>query len=330
MRRDCSVSPETDLTARSTRRIAESAGWCRFRCQDSSVKPTDVARAIEAALSIAVTLGLPADEAIVVHDSNKLSLRLLPCNVFARVSPCGHEHARFEVDLAERLAEARSPVAALDLRIEPRGHQHDGFEVSFWTYYEPMTLALSPLAYADALKRLHACMRTIDVPTPHFTDRVIEAEQLVAHRDLTAELTNTERELLIGTLRELGRAHVRHSASEQLLHGEPHSGNVLNTVEGPRFIDLEACCRGPVEFDLAHVPAAVVAHYPNVDLVLLSDCRRLVLAMVAAWRWDRNDQFPNGLMFGRELLSVLRAGPPWPTIDEVFTRIGTTHNGHRS
>ena len=294
------------------------------------MEPTDVARAIEAATSIAVTLGLPADQAIVLHDSNKLSLRLLPCNVFARVSPRGQEHARFEIKLAERLAEARSPVAALDLRIEPRDYQHDGFEVSFWTYYEPMILALSPLAYAHALERLHACMRTIDVPTPHFTARVVEAEQLVTRRDLTAELTDTDRELLIGTLRELGGARVGHGNSEQLLHGEPHPGNVLNTIEGPMFIDLETCCRGPVEFDLAHVPAAVAEHYPNVDLVLLSECRRLVLAMVAAWRWDRNDQFPNGRMFGRELVSVLRAGPPWPTIDEVFTRIGAAQNVHRS
>ena len=43
--------------------------------------------------------------------------------------------------------------------------------------------------------------------------------------------------------------------------------------------------------------------------------------LVAAWRWDRRDQFPNGMPFGRELLSVLRAGPPWPTIDEVFGRL---------
>ena len=294
------------------------------------MEPSDVARAIEATISIAVSLGLPADEAIALHDSNKLALRVLPCDVFARVSPRGHEHARFEVELAQRLAAARSPVAALGPRVEPRGYQRDGFEVTFWTYYEPRTSRLSPLAYAHALERLHAGMRTIDVPTPHFTGRVAEAEQLVTRPDLTPDLTDIDRQLLIGTLRQLRRALRDHGASEQLLHGEPHPGNVLSTIEGPLFIDLETCCRGPVEFDLAHVPTTVSEHYPDVDLVLLSDCRQLVLAMVAAWRWDRDDQFPNGLAFGRELLSVLRAGPPWPTIDEVFNRIDTAQNGHRS
>jgi len=42
------------------------------------------------------------------------------------------------------------------------------------------------------------------------------------------------------------------TTAEQLLHGEPHPGNVLSTKNGLVFIDLETCCRGPVEFDIAH------------------------------------------------------------------------------
>ena len=285
------------------------------------MEPIDVARAIDAAISIAAALDLPAHDATVLQNSNKLALRLLPCNVFARVAPVGHEHARFEVELAQRLATTESPVAALEPRVEPRAHEHDGFEVTLWTYYEPATHAISPAAYAHALERLHAGMRTLDVPTPHFMDRVGEADQLVTSSDLTPELTDADREMLANTLRRLRRAIRDHGAAEQLLHGEPHPGNVLSTAHGPLFVDLETCCRGPVEFDLAHVPETVSEHYSGVDQVLLRDCRQLVLAMVAAWRWDRSDQFPNGMPFGRELLSVLRAGPPWPTIDEVFGRL---------
>ncbi len=84
------------------------------------------------------------------------------------------------------------------------------------------------------------------------------------------------------------------------------------------FVDLETCCRGPVEFDVAHVPEAVSVHYPGLDDELLDDCRQLVLAMVAAWRWERGDQLPNGMTFGQALLRVLRSGPPWPTVGAVF------------
>jgi hypothetical protein len=282
------------------------------------VEPPRVARAIDAAVSIAVALHLPADDATVLQNSNKLALRLVPCDVFARVASAGQGHARFEIELAQQLAKTESPVAALEPRVEPRGYEHDGFEVTLWTYYEPATPEISPAAYTDALERLHAGMRQLDVPTPHFTDRVASAEQLVTRRDLTPELTDADREMLAGTLRTGVRDH---GAAEQLLHGEPHPGNVLSTAHGPLFVDLETCCHGPVEFDLAHVPQTVSEHYPGVDQALVRRCRQLVLAMVAVWRFEPGDQLPNGRPFGRELLAVLRAGPPWPTIDEVFSRL---------
>ena len=118
----------------------------------------------------------------------------------------------------------------------------------------------------------------------------------------------------------MSRAILDRGSAEQLPHGEPHPGNVLNTSDGLRFVDLETCCRGPAEFDLAHVPEEVAEHYPDADLGLLGECRLLVLAMVAAWRWDERDQFPNGLHAARVLLDALREGPPWPTLDNVMRR----------
>lgn len=265
-------------------------------------------RAINVTMSIAASLGLPAERAAVIQNSNKLALRLSPCDVFARVAPVDHQHARFEVPLALRLAEAGCPVAALDPRVEPRGHERDGFEVTLWTYYEPVAAAVAPVAYADALHRLHVGMRETDVTTPHFTDRVAHAEHLVAERSLTPDLDEGDRALLAETLRSLRLAILHRGAPEQLLHGEPHEGNLLNTQEGALFVDLETCCRGPIEFDLAHAPPSVAEHYPGVDRELLAECRRLVLAMVAVWRWDRDDQFPNGTQIGRDLIRLIRSG----------------------
>jgi hypothetical protein len=76
---------------------------------------------------------------------------------------------------------------------------------------------------------------------------------------------------------------------------------------GPLFIDLETCCRGPVEFDLAHAPEEVGGHYPGLNRDLLRECRILVLAMITTWRWDRDDQLPDGRRLGTEWLSQLRA-----------------------
>jgi len=261
-------------------------------------------------MSTASALDLTVDDAVVLQNSNKLAVRLLPCDVLARVAPLAQQVALFEVELAQRLAETESPVAALEPRAEPRAYERDGFVVTLWTYYASVTPPdVAPADYANALARLHAGMRKLDVTTPHFTDRVAEAEQLVASRDQTPALADADRELLSGTLRSLRRTITDRGAAEQLLHGEPHPGNLLSTKNGPLFIDLETCCRGPIEFDLAHVPEAVIEHYPGVDKELLGECRLLVLAMVAAWRWDAGDQFPNGQRAAQELVSTLRGKP---------------------
>ena len=268
---------------------------------------SEVRRAVAAARATAAELGLTADEACVLQDSNKLTLRLLPCDVLARVAPVADQVARLEVELALRLAEVGGPVAALAPRVTPGVHELDGFVVTLWTYYEPSTpREVPPAAYADALTRLHAGMRQIDLPTPHFTARVDQAQRLLANRDRTPALADADRELLDGTLRSLRRAIGGRGTADQLLHGEPHPGNLLATENGPLFIDLETCCRGPVEFDLAHAPDEVAEHYPNLDQDLLRDCRLLVLAMITTWRWDRHDRLPSGRRLAGEWLDRLR------------------------
>ena len=280
------------------------------------MQTAEVRRAVAAAVSIASSLGLKVDDAVVLQNSDKLTLRLLPGDVLARVAPEEHQVAEFEVELAQRLAGSGCPVAALDPRVEPGVYERGGLVVTLWTYYEPLAAQMvPPAAYAEALERLHAGMRGVDFPTPHFTDRVDSAQQLVSDHARTPALADADRELLGDTLRRLRRV-TGERGGEQLLHGEPHPGNLLTTENGLLFIDLETCCRGPVEFDLAHAPEEVSEHYPHLDRELLRDCRILMLAMITTWRWDRGDQFPDGRRLGSEWLGQLRSAldqSPGPT-----------------
>jgi hypothetical protein len=281
----------------------------------------DVVRAIDAAMEVALGLGLAVADARVIHNSNKLALRLLPCDVFARVAVAGFEEFEVELEIGRRLADVGGPVASLEPRVEPRVYERHGFVVTFWSYYEQVRQEVSPADYAKTLERLHAGMAKVDATVPHFSDRVAEAQHLVAAPDRTPGLDDSDRKLLSSTLRSQRHAIRERSSAEQLLHGEPHPGNLLNTKSGPLFIDLETCCRGPVEFDLAHTPEEVSDCYAGADQERLRACRLLVLAMVAAWRWDRDDQLPNGKRAGQELLGALRAGPPWPSLDVVWARV---------
>jgi aminoglycoside phosphotransferase (APT) family kinase protein len=262
--------------------------------------------AIAAAIAVAGSLGLTVDDAVVLQNSNKLALRLVPCDTLARVAPAAANVAQFEIDIAAGLARYGCPIAALEPGVRPRVYARDGFVITLWTYYEPAgTGEVAAGEYAEALARLHAGMRRLGIPAPHFSHRVESARRLLASPDRTPDLPDDDRHLLDDALHEFGQ-RVAGRGREQLLHGEPHPGNLLATKLGPLFIDFETCCTGPVEFDVAHAPEEVATRYPGLDPDLLQDCRMLVLAMVTTWRWDRDDRLPDGRRLAQQWLAELR------------------------
>ena len=115
-------------SAHTDARLSGCAAW-RNSC---------VARAVVAASSLAEALRLRVDEVVVIHNSNKLALRLLPCDTLARTALVGQEVADFEIRVAESLAAVSAPVASPDPRVEPRVYERDGFAVTFWSYYRPV------------------------------------------------------------------------------------------------------------------------------------------------------------------------------------------------
>lgn len=282
------------------------------------MQAADARGAVTAAISAASALGLAVDDSVVLNNSNRIVVRLLPCDTVARVSPIGWFSARREVEVARRLAaDNDAPVAPLDPRVEPGIVVRDGFEIAMWTYVEPVqSRELPPADYAHALERLHAALRRVDMSAPHFTDRFAEVQRWLADGDATPDLTDGDRQLLVNRL-AMPRRLLSDLDGEQLLHGEPHPWNVLDAKNGPLFIDFENCARGPVELDLAWVPNDVSERYRDADQELVGECRGLVLAVVAAHRWRRDDEHPSGKQGGVAYLNALRDGPPWPACDEV-------------
>lgn len=263
-------------------------------------------RAITAAQELLASLGLEADDAVVLHDSNRLTVRLLPCDLVARIGPVSPGGAELEVDRALRLAAVGAPIGTPDPRAPARVHVQDGFGITLWTHHAPRNdRELPPVDYADALARLHMAMREADLDVPPLSERVGSALELVDDPQRTPRLSDPDRAFLHETLIGL-RAEIERRGTHQALHGEPHPGNVLDTAEGPLFIDLETCCTGPVEFDLAHAPRDVAAHYPGLDADLLADCRILSWALATSWRWDRDDSLPSGERLGAEWLQHVR------------------------
>ncbi|MDT0404371.1 phosphotransferase [Streptomyces edwardsiae] len=271
------------------------------------MEPPELRRAVEAARSTAAELGLETDDVTVIHNSDRVVLRLLPCDVLLRAAPPGHlADSEFEVEVARTLATTDAPVAELDPRVTPKVHVRDTFALSFWTYYAPLGTDITPPAYATAFLRHHAALRGTDLKAPHFTDRVTAALRVVNDADQSPDLPAPDRRFLADTLTTLSADISAGGAPDQLLHGEPHPGNLLNTTRGPLFVDLATCCRGPVEFDLAHAPEEVDEHYPGADQSLINRCRALNWALFSAWRWREADQMPDRPHWRAEGLDKVR------------------------
>src|SRR4051794_38285158 len=122
----------------------------------------DVSRAVAAALSTASALGLTVDDAIALHASNRLTLRLLPADGLVRVAPAPQGGGQLKVVFFVPPACTGSRIGRLAPGVPPRVYERDGFMITLWTYYAAQpTAELSPAAYADALARLHHGMREV-------------------------------------------------------------------------------------------------------------------------------------------------------------------------
>lgn len=77
-----------------------------------------------------------------------------------------------------------------------------------------------------------------------------------------------------------------------MLHGGPHTANLFATREGPRWIDFDTACRGPLEWDLAHLGDDAAARFPDSEDGLLATMRKLVSADVAIWCWHTYGRAP--------------------------------------
>jgi hypothetical protein len=290
------------------------------------MEPSEVRRAVEHARSTASALGLQVDDAIVVNNGGGIAVRLIPCDVLAKVAPSAWQAGmQFEVEVARRLAETDGPVGELEPRVEPRVYVRDAFAITLWTYYEPVAMRgtahvdisasieafkgshIPPADYAHAVIRLHAGLRQIDLEAPHITDRVADNLRGVGDDEVTPELLAPDRELLSDVLGRMSTTMSAAGTGEQLLHGEPHPGNLLSTRRGPLFIDLGTCCRGPIEYDLAHAPEEVAEHYPGANSDLIHQCRILMWALITTYRWRPDDQMPNRDYWRVEGLNQIRA-----------------------
>jgi hypothetical protein len=95
--------------------IGRRAYCSASRLRENGMEASEVRRAVEAGGSTASAQGLQVDDIVVIHNSDRIALRLIPCDVLARVAPSAHQAgSEFEVEVTRRLTETDGPVAELE------------------------------------------------------------------------------------------------------------------------------------------------------------------------------------------------------------------------
>ena len=234
--------------------------------------PVTTADAVKASVACARAVGLPADSPEVVADGYSVRVRLHPAPVVTRVVTVGQElrgdprpWLEREVAVAQFLS--TSQVKVVTPWRDPGPHLAEGLDVSLWTWLEHEPAPVSSRQFGAMLGELHAALATYQADLP----------------PLVGPLTD------IATALSCSDGRLLHHAAEELvplalhwprrpLHGDAHVGNLLQTAEGPCWIDFEDVCVGPAEWDLASmtVDDAAVAAYPvPIDRRRLEECRDL-------------------------------------------------------
>jgi hypothetical protein len=247
--------------------------------------------AVAAAVRVAAEFGYPSDDPHVVQRTNNIVVWLRPHDVIAKVGTDsnGFDGLVREHALGVELADGGSiapPLVGTEPAIDGETH----FLVTLWRRLaDDRTIEVAPPDVASSLRRLHTELARSDTTLPSFRAGLRRARSVLADDREMSALDVSDRTLLRVAFDRLLSNLAGHTFTEQALHGEPHDGNLVSTDAGLRWIDLEAACRGPLEWDLAFLPNETVDLFPEAEPALLALLRSLNSARVATWCWRRVD-----------------------------------------
>jgi molybdopterin-guanine dinucleotide biosynthesis protein A len=252
--------------------------------------------ALETATAIGRAQGLEVSEARILQDWNDTVIHLAPAPVVARVGTSRLDRDRGEA-LARELAVAAhavargAPVVSPTTLAPPGPHRARDLVVSLWGYVEELPGEPTADEAGTALRALHEALADYSGPLPLLDERLATAQALADDAAALPALGAADRALLAAALRRF-RAAALVRAPRRVLHGGPHAANLLRTPDGLRWIDFDTACRGPLEWDLAHLREESLAHFPEADRELLTRMRQLLSAVVAVWCWHQAERAP--------------------------------------
>ena len=211
---------------------------------------------LDAVLAVADDLGLAVEAPKVISEGFNLVVHLVPLPIVARVPRLFDEPEQARTRLARDLlvsahaAALGAPVVSPAAVVAPGPHARAGWFIGLFDHadHEPGAVT-EPESVGTSLRVLHEALAAYAGPLPPF-DPIGEPVRLLTQAGESPDAA---------FLRELLPSLDIPEVDGQPLHGDASYRNVLQTPDGPRWIDLETALHGPVEWDLAEVVTAVRA-----------------------------------------------------------------------
>ncbi len=252
------------------------------------------ARALQAAIVVADRLGLGRLDAVILHNSHHVSIRLLALDVVARVAPADLPEAavalRREIAVAQHLSPRAAPIVPPTDALPAGPHFWNGFGLTFWQYLDHVAAdednGAHIAAAALALRRVHDALAGFHGALPSFQTKIAGCRALLDDRSALTALPSADRAFLIEVDHRLAAALDGRALEAVPIHGDAHLGNVFIAPDGAAYWnDFEDVCLGPREWDMGWLGEADLGPFDPVDrdlLALLSDLRSWC---VAIWCW---------------------------------------------
>jgi hypothetical protein len=249
--------------------------------------------AIAIAIEVAQGLGLQVQKPVSLRSTNNVVVWLSPTQVVAKVGLGRNACLRTELQVALELRARGAPIVSPAQEAPAVVHSRHGLEVTFWQYHaQPSSADIAGTRVASALRRLHTALGRISpdlrASLPSYLRELQLVRTLLTDPSGLPALSEADRRLLATVFDRLKvyLDELAPAGSHVVLHGSPHSYNVLLVDDEPVFIDFETACTGPMEWDLAHVdPEAEQSYGAPVHERLIWVCRSMASVKTAAFCW---------------------------------------------
>ncbi|MGH2913546.1 MAG: phosphotransferase family protein [Solirubrobacteraceae bacterium] len=244
---------------------------------------------------MASELGVAAARPVIVQDWNNTIVRLGHTGLVAKVGTSHFRDAVLEslereLAVSAYLADRAAPVVGPAEGVPAGPYASHGLTVTLWRYVRSLPGAeFEPAAAAAALTVVHERLIGFTGRLPVFTVELDDAERLL-RPDRSPALAIADRTFLLGVVGELRESLTGPATAYRPLHGSPHAANWLLSAGGPLLLDFETACLGPVEWDLSALGDDVLALFPDVDLGLIENMRRMRSVCGAAMCWVAPDR----------------------------------------